>query len=81
MSRARRPELHLLVWGRRALQPQSIVPAKQKQSLPQTQAQCLDAAAAANKDLCSGADLNGRIGELLGVFKIFGGFPGLMAAC
>ena len=32
------------------------------------QAQCLDAAAAANKDLCSGADLNGRIGELLGIF-------------
>ena len=32
------------------------------------QAQCLDAAAAANKDLCSGADLSGRIGELLGDF-------------
>ena len=31
-------------------------------------AQCLDAAAAANKDLCSGADRNGRIGELLGDF-------------
>ena len=33
------------------------------------QAQCLDAAAAANKDLCSGAGLNGRIGELWGVFR------------
>ena len=41
------------------------------------QAQCLDAAAAANKDLCSGADRNGRIGELLGVFgENLGNLPG-----